>query len=316
MSERQQILKEVAGLLTTDLHMEAKKLEMQLQSTPDHDPDDLFRFGKVQALLGENIAESGNIDQASATLSQVLSRYPNIPHVPQVLATLELRGPYYLEALGTIQKSIAPRTYVEIGIWKGNSLKLVAPNTKTVGIDPKPLYDTTSLPCGHKVVSSTSDEYFAGRQIGDDLNGLPVELSFIDGMHLFEYALRDFINLEKHAAPEGLILVHDCYPLTAFTAQRKRQSGFWSGDVWKLVVCLKKYRPDLIVEVLPCPPTGLAAISRLNPSSVILGTTYETIVEEFIDMDFAAIENRKVEKLNLLEPAELKDKWYFRRAVQ
>jgi hypothetical protein len=33
------------------------------------------------------------------------------------------------------------------------------------------------------------------------LGGLPVELGFIDGMHLFEFALRDFMNLERLCTP-------------------------------------------------------------------------------------------------------------------
>ena len=37
----------------------------------------------------------------------------------------------------------------------------------------------------------TSDEFFARNDVGAELGGLPVDLAFIDGMHHFEFALRD-----------------------------------------------------------------------------------------------------------------------------
>ena len=44
------------------------------------------------------------------------------------------------------------------------------------------------------------------------LGGLPVDLALIDGMHHFEYALRDFMNLERLCAPQSTILIDDCFP--------------------------------------------------------------------------------------------------------
>jgi Methyltransferase domain len=37
-------------------------------------------------------------------------------------------------------------------------------------------------------------------------------MAFIDGLHHFEQVLRDFINVEKRATSEGLIVIHDCIP--------------------------------------------------------------------------------------------------------
>ena len=45
----------------------------------------------------------------------------------------------------------------------------------------------------------TSDEFFARYDLSELLGG-PVELAFIDGLHLFEQVLRDFVNLERHSA--------------------------------------------------------------------------------------------------------------------
>jgi len=35
---------------------------------------------------------------------------------------------------------------------------------------------------------------------------------------------------------------------------------FWTGDVWKIVPALIKFRPDLRVFTIACPPTGLTVV--------------------------------------------------------
>jgi hypothetical protein len=37
-------------------------------------------------------------------------------------------------------------------------------------------------------------------------------------MHLFEYALGDFMNVEQRCGPVSMILVHDCVPIEAVTS--------------------------------------------------------------------------------------------------
>jgi hypothetical protein len=61
----------------------------------------------------------------------------------------------------------------------------------------------------------------------------------------------------------------------------------WTGDVWKVIPILKKYRPDLRILFLDCPPTGLVAISRLEPQSTILSDSYYQIVDEFRELDLS-----------------------------
>jgi hypothetical protein len=58
-------------------------------------------------------------------------------------------------------------------------------------------------------------------------------------------------------------------------------ANWWTGDVWKVVAILKKYRPDLLVTPVNCPPTGLVLVSNLNPKSTVLEDHYTQIVAEF-----------------------------------
>ena len=90
-------------------------------------------------------------------------------------------------------------------------------------------------------------------------------MAFIDGMHHFEYALRDFINIEPLCRTGSVVFIHDCYPIDARSAERDQVTAFWSGDIWRLLVLLKKYRPDLAIHTLGTPPTGLGLITRLDP---------------------------------------------------
>ena len=93
-------------------------------------------------------------------------------------------------------------------------------------------------------------------------------LSFIDGLHLAEQTIEDFRHLEPYAGPRSLILIHDCLPLDARTSGRVRQSSFYSGDAWKVLVFLKQYRPHLQVGVIPAMPTGLAIVSGFHAAPV------------------------------------------------
>ena len=59
----------------------------------------------------------------------------------------------------------------------------------------------------------TSDEFFAKFDPRDAL-GSKIDLAFLDGQHLFEYVLRDFMNTEAVCEENSFILLHDCSPST------------------------------------------------------------------------------------------------------
>jgi hypothetical protein len=74
----------------------------------------------------------------------------------------------------------------------------------------------------------------------------------------------------------------------------------WSGDVWRLLLVLKKYRPDLAIHTIATAPTGLTIIRQLDPASRVLAERMEEIVEEFLAIDYSVLNDDKPIKLNLV----------------
>jgi hypothetical protein len=218
--------------------------------------------------------------------------------VDMLQAQIRFGGEHYLYVLARILDAVKPRTYVEIGVAQGNSLRLVKPPTLAIGVDPDPQL-AGPVAGNHKVFAETSDAFFAGRDPRAELGGLPIDLAFIDGMHHFEVALRDFANLERYSTPDSIILIHDCYPLDRETAERERQRDFWSGDIWRLILLLKKHRPDLAVHTIGTAPTGLALVRNLDPGSRFLLERYDQLHEEFLALDYAYLDDDMAGKLSL-----------------
>jgi hypothetical protein len=206
--------------------------------------------------------------------------------------------PYY-GLLKRIHGYLKPRTYVEIGVCFGDSIVLGKRADLCVGIDPSPQIKVL-LPPVARLYKTTSEDFFRRYNLSDELGQRKVDLAFIDGMHLFEFALRDFVSLERHCGPQSTILVHDCNPLDAAMAARKQTQLLWSGDVWKLVPCLKKYRPDLKIRTVDIAPTGLTIIRGLDPASSALSSRLREIEQEFIPLDFDEKNPGKAQNLNVV----------------
>jgi hypothetical protein len=179
--------------------------------------------------------------------------------------------------------------YLEIGCRSGESFAPV--RSKTVAVDPFFRAEINIIgkkPALH-VFQQTSDDFFASGFLAQ--NGIRLGLAFLDGMHLFEFLLRDFINTEAAMAPGGVIMLHDCVPYGAEMTTRDLANlppGAWTGDVWKLIPILQRWRPEVRVTVLDCRTTGLVCVSGLNPESRVLAENYEQIVSEFAGLDLDA----------------------------
>lgn len=165
------------------------------------------------------------------------------------------------EFLAKLHQFVEPAVYMEIGVQTGASLSLAEPPTLAIGIDPSPVL-SVSMRTTYDIYKKTSDEYFASRE-AERLE--PIELGFIDGMHLAEFALRDFFNMEHISSPRGIILFDDVLPYNRAIATRHQPPGDWTGDVWKVYPYLRKYRRDLNLRLINVAPTGLLMVTGLNP---------------------------------------------------
>jgi hypothetical protein len=208
-------------------------------------------------------------------------------------------GDDYLVWLERLYGALAPETVIEVGVYKGASLALLQPPTVAIGIDPAPMV-TSPFKTETHIFTETSDEFFAQHRLEPFLAGRALPVGFIDGLHLYEQALKDFIHLEMYCGPRSVILFHDTVPLDEATQSRIRKTQFHTGDVWKTILCLKHYRPELDVFTIAAPPTGLTVVTGLDPTSRVLTEKYDEAVTRFIDMPFSDIENHLDEALNIV----------------
>ncbi|MFF3393377.1 class I SAM-dependent methyltransferase [Streptomyces sp. NPDC002669] len=226
------------------------------------------------------------------------------------------------EFLRHLHRIYRPRNYLEIGVNDGRSLALS--RVPSVAVDPA-FRVVTDISCDVHLVRATSDAFFArkdpllhlrnGRNPfralarRDPLNlmgGDPkLELSFIDGMHLFEYALRDFMNVEKHSRWSSVIVLDDMLPRDVDEAARDRHTKYWTGDVYKVAQVLRRYRPDLVVVEVDTEPTGVVVVFGADPESTVLKNAYDKIIEEYVVPDPQDVPEEVLVRKNAVRPEAL-----------
>jgi hypothetical protein len=208
----------------------------------------------------------------------------------------------YRQFLSGLHDRLEPPAYLEVGVRGGGSLTLA--RAPAVGIDPD--YDLKfELAAGVALFRETSDEYFARPDPLEPLGGRPVSLAFIDGMHLAEYALRDFINIERNAHWTSVVVFDDILPRNPTHALRNRETRAWTGDIFKLPALLERYRPDLICLRVGVEPTGLLVVLGLDPASTVLGARYEDIAAKLITPDPQTVPREVRERRWVLDPEQV-----------
>lgn len=203
----------------------------------------------------------------------------------QMFSFRRAAGLPYKKALADIHSALDPKWYLEIGTEKGESA--VLSNANTICVDPKLRIsqDIVGQKPSLHVFQMTSDDFFDHGHA--DVFVGKVDFAFLDGMHIFEYLLRDFMNTERLAASNAVIAMHDIVPMSAAAADRiwdRRLTGDWTGDVWKVIFILRKYRPDLSVRVFDFHPSGLALVENLDPTNKILEENYQKICAEMMEV--------------------------------
>ena len=187
-------------------------------------------------------------------------------------------GTNYLQVLKKLHKKRYD-CYFEIGSQTGSSLKLSC--SPSVAIDP--YFQLNDDFVGQKdfclLFQEKSDHFFNRPLI--NLSGLKCELGFIDGMHLFEYALRDFINLAKISTSKSVFLFHDPMPWTFEMATRDYkaipENAAWVGDIWKLISIFIEFGMKDYISVLTSAPSGLLAV--VNPEKQLISNLNDNFNE-------------------------------------
>ena len=204
--------------------------------------------------------------------------------------------------LGGLHKSFAPRTYLEIGVRKGASLALSS--ARSIGVDPA--YQITAPIRGVvELVRTTSDDFFARPDPIAFFDGQPVDLALIDGLHLAEFAFRDFANAERLCGPASVIVLDDMLPRTRAEAGRTRCPGPWAGDVYKVASILRERRPDLTVIPVNTRPTGVVVVIGLDPESTVLLDSFPELRSELESPDPQRVPADVFARTGAADPVEL-----------
>ena len=241
--------------------------------------------GRIQTALGD-------LSGAHETYSRIQEIDPAFGGTNDSLFVLaaekEMPGNDYYDWLQRFHQWVRPASYVEIGLGHGRSLALAGSDTKAIGIDPyQGFWEKLNYVCPHgpaTLFPLTSDDFFAQHDLRKVMERESFDLGFIDGLHLFEQALKDFINLERYARKDSVILIHDCLPIAPIVAERERCTGFWTGDVWRIIPCLKTFRPDLKIMTIPSKPSGLGVVTNLDAASTVLSDNYDDIVRYYLSL--------------------------------
>lgn len=215
-----------------------------------------------------------------------------------------------LDIIRALMKKRKLNNYLEIGVFNGHIFFRIKSNFK-VAVDPEFRFDALRR-AGKLLVNpyniynryyeKTSDDFFR-----DDAPSLyqkkRIEISLIDGMHEYEYALRDIENTVKYLSGDGVIVVHDCNALTQESAcsfaewKARNFTGTWNGDVWRTILHIRSLRKDLTAFVLDT-DHGLGIITK-RPDQNMLNFSQEQIR----GFSFSEFDRNRKEWLGL-KPAE------------
>ncbi len=220
-----------------------------------------------------------------------------------------------IEIAQTVLDATGNGNYLEIGVASGESFIPLRASRKW-GVDPSHCLSWKRLAKyrlfallqirDERIFRQTSDEFFANHQ--RLLRRRGIDVSFVDGLHTYEQALRDVDNCLGYLNPNGVILIHDCNPETeiaAFPAGSIEEvatgnfpgwTGAWNGEVWKAVVHLRSLRDHLNVFVLDC-DQGVGVVTRGHP-----GEKLSHSAQEIREMDYGFLEKDRERLLGLRPP--------------
>ena len=227
-----------------------------------------------------------------------------------------------MNRVSVLQKIINKKkggTYLEIGILAGDTFLRIKASHK-LGVDPNFEISSTKKiryyiknwsNFFNKYYYMDSDTFFDTQHIL--LSKIGLDVAFIDGLHTFSQSLQDVQNTLRYLNKNGVIVLHDCNPLSevaALPAKSIREiqilnppgfTGIWNGDVWKTIAYLRATRKDLHVFVLDC-DFGLGVITKGTPENLL-----EYSAEEVKDLSYSDMASNRQSITNLKNIRYLED---------
>ena len=205
----------------------------------------------------------------------------------------------YLDFLAELHGLLEPRSYLEIGVRFGESLSLS--RCESIGIDPD-FEVNRELRAPTALIRSTSDEYFESLGGGRPFRAMPIDLAFIDGMHLLEFVVKDFANVERYSHWSTVVVLDDVLPRSVDEAARDRHTQAWTGDVFRIRDVLGSLRPDLSLVLVDTQPTGLLLVLGLDPLDRTLTDRFDEIVATHVLPDPQVVPSEVLERSGALAP--------------
>jgi hypothetical protein len=156
---------------------------------------------------------------------------------------------------------------------------------------------------GELYFQETSDAFFT-RHVG---RLAPFRAVLADGLHEAPQTYRDIVAAVDHLVADGVVVVHDCNPLTEAAAvatldEAQRTAGYegtWNGDVWKAIVMLRVLRPELTAFVIDA-DQGLGVVLKVPARRPL-----ELDPEDVKQMGWHDLVARRAELLDLRSPQDL-----------
>jgi glycosyltransferase involved in cell wall biosynthesis len=253
-----------------------------------------FHLARAKAfhLLGDTEAAAKEYRLALDGDAELLEAYIG-------LARLRMPGEGHTRLLRRLHAALSPETYLEIGVARGASIALARPPTRAIGVDPQPAINVPFKTETH-IFCETSDVFFQKQRLTSLLEGRPLAMAFIDGLHHFQQALKDFLNVEAFCGPRSVVLFHDTIPFDERTQRPDRELEFYTGDVWKTVLCLRHFRPDLDIFTVAAPWSGLTIVTGFDPAAHPRADFYDEAVKRFADVAYSEIEPTLEKELNVV----------------
>lgn len=174
------------------------------------------------------------------------------------------------------------KSYLEIGVDFGVNFNAVNIDDKA-GVDP-----SANVIVKFKM---TSDEFF-------NQNEKMFDIIFIDGLHIDEQVQRDIENSLRFLNKGGIIVMHDCKPLSREAQIVPRIQVAWNGDVWKAWIKTMIKHDDLIMHVVDT-DCGVGLIQKTEKGK---GVHIDNFNNGIFEYDKEVVENA----LNLISEDDFK----------